>query len=214
MIAWSAANWLIKGNTLQDHARGIQFYNASSHNIAIVGNKLLNSGAIWLRGNQDLTDSNSPQVDVNYNIQITGNTLTNTRVSADKTQSQGAFIAVQPGIVKPSQIFGTLALGVEIKSNSIDGMMDALYSDGYQDGYYNNVYIFQAPQNVSKSNPAILGTIFQNNSCKNCSSVFNLNGGAYQTVIWNSPLNGSKILMRDTFLDGTNQASVNTVVGL
>lgn len=214
VIAWSAANWLVKGNTLQDHGRGIMFYSASSLNLAIVGNNLLDSGAIWLRGNQNLTNSKLPQFDINYNIQVSGNTLKSTSVSTDKSQKQGAFIGVQPAMIKPSSTFGTLALGIEIKNNSIEGIMQASYENNYQDGYYNNTYIFQPPKNLSEDGiPSVLGTIFQNNICKNCSQVFFLNGGVYQTVIWNSGLNGSNTFIRDSNLEGTNHSSINTVVG-
>ncbi|MBA3922368.1 MAG: hypothetical protein H0X31_11985 [Nostocaceae cyanobacterium] len=214
VIAWSAVNWLIKGNTLQDHARGIQFYDASSLDLAVVGNQMLNNGAIWLRGNQDFTNSSTPQFDLIYHVQVIGNTLTNTRVATDKSQGQGAFIAVQPGLVRASSIFGTSALGIEIKGNSINGIVNAVYSDGYQDGYYNNTYSFQPASNFSDGGiPSILGTILQDNTCKSCTSVFNLNGGAYRTVIWNSRHYGPKLSTRDTFLDGTVHRSVGTVVG-
>lgn len=213
VIAWSAANWLVKGNTFQDHARGVMFYSASSLNLAIVGNNLLNNGAIWLRGEQNFMDSKMLRFDVNYNIQVIGNTLKNTRVTTDKSH-QAAFIGVQPAMAKPSSTFGTLTLGIQIKDNSIEGIKNTLDWDHYQDGYYNNTYIFQPPKQLSEDGiPSLLGTIFQNNSCKNCTSVFNLNGGASQTVIWNSGLNGSDSLIRDTSLAGTNHSSVNTVVG-
>jgi len=109
-MSWSAANWLLKGNTLKNNSQGILLYSGSSRDVAIVGNQLINSRGIYLRPDQRL---DRKQFSVIYNTQVINNKLTNT------DGRRPAFIGVRSAQVNGDSTFGIGALGIEIRNNSV-----------------------------------------------------------------------------------------------
>ncbi|WP_133272248.1 NosD domain-containing protein [Hymenobacter radiodurans] len=43
---WGAENWLVQGNVMEGNQRGIMLSQNANHDIAIVGNTLINNGSI------------------------------------------------------------------------------------------------------------------------------------------------------------------------
>lgn len=214
-FAWSAANWIVKGNTLTDNPRGILLYNASSRDIAIVDNTLKNNGGIYLRTVQQVaSDGNNGQNTAIFNVQILNNNVSN------NSGLRGAFIGNISAHVSKETTFGVGVFGLEVRGNTLTAhtpntqpnpAVDEVIFEGY-----NNIvryqYTYAAPFKETEQ-PAILGAIFQSNQANNCDDTYQLSTGAYRTTIWKSLTNNTKELIKDdVFNSGASRASTGTVV--
>ena len=206
-MSWSAANWLIKGNTLKDNSQGILLYAGSSRDVAIVGNQLINNQGIYLRPDQRLDQK---RFNVIYNTQVIDNKLSNT------DGRRPAFIGVRSTQVNAETTFGITALGVEVRDNSITAYtpntQEPPNTEGFTECYYNSLMYQYSSSYKDQGVPAILGTIFQGNKATNCNYAYYLNPGSYQTVLWNTTLNKVGNLKKEDSMSGITHFSVDTVV--
>jgi hypothetical protein len=206
-MSWSAANWLLKGNTLKNNSQGILLYSGSSRDVAIVGNQLINSRGIYLRPDQRL---DRRQFSIIYNTQVINNKLTNT------DGRRPAFIGVRSAQVNGDSTFGIGALGIEIRNNSVTAYspntIEPPGTERFTECYYNALMYQSSSSYRDLGVPSILGTIFQGNQAINCNNAYYLNSGSFQTILWNTILNRVGSLKQDTSINGVTHSSVGTTI--
>jgi hypothetical protein len=210
----SYENVLIRNNLMQDNPAGILLYQAAFLNVSIANNTMVDNGGILLWGTQKIGPNyKHASIGTMRNIEITGNTLKNT-----KSQFP-AFIVAAFGIGAPNAIWGTNIDSVQVRDNSLTarpGTPPYLYPEGYR-----NVVLYQngqAPFSPDGAAPAIVGTLFQGNSCSKCPIAYTLSTGVSGTVIWNAISNDAanaptQFLVDKKITNTAMQASVGTVVG-
>ncbi|WP_162268259.1 PA14 domain-containing protein [Hymenobacter sp. PAMC 26628] len=203
---WGARNWLVKGNTLLGNRRGITFYQNATLQVAVVGNTLTNSGSIDFMPYQG---SNGYQMFTPmYNNQITGNNV------ADTDGSNGVFIGAHTTQSQQTNTFGTSMINLDVRNNTLTAHspnVPAVVDDNFPEGYLNYL-VFQ--QNggtyVDEKIPALLGSIFQNNTAINCDNSLYVNSGSYGTLVCNTSLVNTPNLLRDNRVIGLSHTSVGT----
>lgn len=210
----SYENVLIRNNLMQDNPAGILLYHAAFLNVSIANNTMVDNGGILLWGTQKIGPNyKHASIGTMRNIEIFGNTLKNT-----KSQFP-AFIVAAFGIGAPNAIWGTNIDSVQVRDNSLTarpGTPPYLYPEGYR-----NVVLYQngqAPFSPDGAAPAIVGTLFQGNSCSKCPIAYTLSTGVSGTVIWNAISNDvanapTQFLVDKKITNTAMQASVGTVVG-
>jgi hypothetical protein len=109
-------------------------------------------------------------------------------------------------------------LGVEVRWNTITGR-PGTYPWPWNDGFRNFIVYQDGAPYVEQGASALVGNVFQNNTCNNCNpDEFLLTTGALDTVIWhantsNSP-GVSSILVKDyNFASTTTVKSLGTLIG-
>lgn len=207
---WGARNWLIQGNTMEGNRRGITLYHNATNQVAIINNTLVNSGSIDLaplqqeRGGTSLSQQFIPM----YNNQIIGNLVSNTN------GENGVFIGVHSVQFVQEKTFGTSVIGLEVRNNTLTAgqpNIPAVVDASFPEGYLNYLqYQPGATRYVEEQIPAILGSIFQNNTAINCDHALYLNSGSYNTLVCNLKLKNSTILLKDDRLDRVSHASIRT----
>ncbi|AMJ67939.1 hypothetical protein AXW84_22850 [Hymenobacter sp. PAMC 26628] len=207
---WGARSWLVQGNTMEGNRRGITLYQNATTDLAIVSNTLTNSGSIDLTPWQmENIGGNVPQEFLPvYDTQIIGNDV------ADTDGSNGVFIGVHTVQYVQPRSFGTSVIGVEVRHNTLTAHqpnVPAVVDSNFPEGYINNVHFQPGASNyVDEQTPAILGSIFQDNTAINCNQAVHLNSGSYNTLVCNMQLVNSPVLLDDVRFDGVNHAAVNT----
>ncbi|TGD82214.1 T9SS type A sorting domain-containing protein, partial [Hymenobacter wooponensis] len=148
-----------------------------------------------------------------YNTQLVGNTVENVEAAANT--GAPAYIGLLPYQYGVSQTLGTAAIGVEIRDNVLQGRGGA-YTPSYannnqlgMEGYY-NFFLAQYIGSISTI-PITLGTIFQNNTARDCSNAYYLSSGIHNTLLCSTTLRNVGKLVDDRKLANSTQASVNTV---
>lgn len=210
----SYENVLIRNNLMQDNPAGILLYHAAFLNVSIVDNKMVDNGGILLWGAQKIGPHyKNASIGTMRNIEIIGNTLRNT-----KSQFP-SFVVAAFGIGAPNAIWGTNIDSVEVRNNSLTARPETptyLYPEGYMSvvRYQNG----EAPFSPDGAAPAIVGTIFQGNSCSKCPIAYTLSTGDSGTIIWNALTNDAanaptQFLLDRRITSTATQASVGTVVG-
>ncbi|RYF49497.1 MAG: T9SS type A sorting domain-containing protein, partial [Cytophagaceae bacterium] len=63
---------------------------------------------------------------------------------------------------------------------------------------------------VDENIPAILGSVFQNNTAANCDNALYVNSGSHNTLVCGMGLQNTTNLLKDDRLDGTSQTSIGT----
>ncbi|WP_421827517.1 putative Ig domain-containing protein [Larkinella sp.] len=205
---WGARNWLIQDNRLSGNHRGITLYHTSTTQVAIVNNTLLNSGSIDLTPIQQQSDGRQQFMPM-YNTQIVGNTVSNTN------GANGVFIGVHPVQHAQEKTFGTSVVGLEVRGNTlragvpnIPAVVDAEYPEGYLNYLEYHPVAFYQDEQV----PAILGSIFENNTAINCNNALYVNSGSYNTLVCNLKLENSANAIRDDRFDRVSHAAMATVL--
>jgi Pectate lyase superfamily protein len=211
-FGWSAANWIVKGNTLTDNPRGIMLYSASSRDVAIVGNTLVNNGGIYLRTDQRSAANTHTVI---YNVQILNNKVSNTN------NLRGAYIGNISAHVNKETTFGVGLIGLEIRDNTLTAYTPNTKPNTGQfgdepisEGYRNLVRYEYGSTTPFKEigQPALLGTIFQGNTANNSDNSFQVSTGAYQTTIWKSTTNNYTRFLKDDVFQGASHGSTTTVI--
>ncbi|RCR68830.1 T9SS C-terminal target domain-containing protein [Larkinella punicea] len=203
---WGAENWLVSNNRMEGNRRGITLYHTATTQVAIVNNTLLNSGSIDLTPVQQLYNGRQQFIPV-YNTQIVGNTVSNT------DGSNGVFIGVHAVQHRQERTFGTSVVGLEVRGNTlragvpnIPAVVDADFPEGYLNYLEYNPVTFYQDERI----PAVLGSIFENNTAINCNNALYVNSGSYNTLVCNLKLENSPNAIRDDRLDRVSHASVST----
>ena len=161
----------------------------------------------WLR----MIDSSG--FSVSANIEITNNVVTNTQGFVS------AFISIPMSLQSHNTFWGANAYGVQVRSNQVTGR-PGTYPYPLNQGFGSWVdYQNSSAPYVEKGTSALIGNVFQNNTCTNCTPYdFVLTTGDLYTVLWhNSFVNSpgiSPIAVKDQTISGTTTVkSVGTVVG-
>jgi hypothetical protein len=150
--------------------------------VAIIGNKLHNSGGIYLRSDQRIL---AGRYNLTWNVSVTDNEVINTN------GLRSAHVAMWHVKVKNdnSEIFGTGTIGVEMRRNLVQASVPNVDKAGSSsglgaEGYLNCVICANAdnsPCDLSKV--AIIGTIMEDNIAINTDNAYQIGKGAYNTVI-------------------------------
>lgn len=199
---WGLRNVTVFHNTIANKQRGIYVYAASSTDLAIASNILVEADGIYLRPDQRLARGS---FNVLYNMQIIGNVI------SESSGIRPAYVGLRQYQVNPSNTWGSGAINVEIRRNSVQGSgassftSSAFTSEGYFCDLRNEPSSY-----VDEGIPAVLGTVFQWNKSTNIALAdYTLNTASYHTTIANNPFTSwSKV--RDLTLKGASHGSVNT----
>lgn len=177
IMRWSAEDWLVKDNILEDNNRGIWFYCGST-DLAVVDNKLTNSEGIYIRADQRLALN---RYNLSWNVLVADNKVINTN------GLRPAFICNIVALgTKPDSLFGTGCIGIEIRRNFVQAHTPNVGTFVRGEGYFNEV-LLKNPTYTSKgltsATTGIIGTIFENNKVVNADIGYRLYTAIDQTII-------------------------------
>ena len=210
----SYENALIRRNTLKDNPIGIGMFDGSFYNVSVISNQFVNNGGIYITPAQRIQDINTTSTFFNEyrNIEINYNTLTN------QNGNFPSYIEILFRLLRPNTFWGASVDTVEARSNQITakpGTPAFPFAEGYT-----NYVLYQYPNAsyVEEGKSTIIGTIFQGNSCTNCTVNYLLSTGALDTVIWNAnSVNDSgtqSTFLKDQIIaNTTTTTSIGTIVG-
>ncbi|AKD57255.1 hypothetical protein SD10_22530 [Spirosoma radiotolerans] len=205
---WGSRNWLVSGNYMEGNRRGITLYHNATTQVALVMNTLVNSGSIDLTPIQ--VDDGSQKFIPMYTNQIMANSVSNT------DGSNGVFIGVHTVQAIQERTFGTSVIGLEVRNNNlltahpnIPAIVDAPFPEGYLN--YLQFQPLHKPY-VEDNIPAILGSVFQNNTAANCDNALYVNSGSHNTLVCGMSLENTTNLLKDDRLDGTSLTSIGTTI--
>jgi hypothetical protein len=176
VMHWSAEDWLVKDNILEDNNRGIWFYCGST-DVAISGNVLKNSEGIYIRADQRLTMG---RYNLSWNILVSDNRVINT------TGLRPAYICNVLAIgTKPDTLLGTGSIGVEIRRNFVQAHQPNKNTGSFVrgEGYFNEVLPKQKSSMPKTDVIGVRGTIFENNTAVNADIGYRLYGPVDQTIV-------------------------------
>ena len=200
---WSAYQVLVKDNILKDNHQGIMFYCGGA-DVSIVGNKLLNSGGIYLRADQRL-------VQKRYNL--LWNTLVADNEVIDTNGRRAAFVSMLLAQNKDEKLLGTGCLGLEVRRNMVQAFVPNMTGSGIRnEGYLNcmNEAIAKSALFDPKT-PGILGSIFEGNTAINTDNAFITGAGAHHTVILQNKTKNALRFLNDVANEKSNVGAQFTV---
>lgn len=177
IMRWSADDWLVKDNILEDNNRGIWFYCGST-DLAVVNNKLTNSEGIYIRADQRLA---LKRYNLSWNVLVADNEVVNTN------GFRPAFVCNIVALgTKPDSLFGVGCIGVEMRRNYVKASTPNVGTFVRGEGYFNEV-LLKNPTYTSKgltnTTTGIIGTIFENNKVVNAEIGYRLYNSIDQTII-------------------------------
>ncbi|MDD4921407.1 MAG: glycosyl hydrolase family 28-related protein [Bacteroidales bacterium] len=168
---WSAEDWLVKDNILEDNDQGIMFY-CGCNDVLIEGNKLTNSSGIYIRSDQR---AEAGRFNLTWNTSVENNEVI--RTQGTRAVSIYSLLAMQP----KQALIGTGTIGLEIRRNLVQAKFPNVQSSVPGEGYWNNVRT--STPAVLDHTIGILGTIFEKNTAINCDLGYRLSGSISQTII-------------------------------
>ena len=176
VMSWSAEDWLVKDNILEDNHQGIMFY-CGCNDVAIQGNKLTNSSGIYLRSDQR---ANEGRYNLTWNATVVENEIR--RTIGTRAASIYSILAVQP----KQLLLGVGTIGLEIRRNLVQAKYPNSNSSVPGEGYWSEVKS-STPAILSNA-VGVLGTIFEKNTAINCDIGYRLSKSLGQTII-KDPIN-------------------------
>jgi hypothetical protein len=198
VMSWSAEDWLVKDNILEDNHQGIMFY-CGCNDVVIEGNKLTNSSGIYMRSDQR---ANEGRFNLLWNASIVGNELR--RTDGTRAVSIYSLQAVQP----KQLLLGTGTLGLEIRRNLVQAKFPNVGSSVPGEGYWSEVK--SSTPALLNSAVGILGTIYEKNTAINCDFGYRLSQSMSQMII-KDPINVEvKALTNETTFP--EAAKIGTVI--
>lgn len=209
IVNWSAANWIIAGNSMSDNTKGIEFFNASAHDILIEDNTMKDNSGIMISPDQRLQG----EFNVVYHVEIRDNLI------VDSKGLRPAYVALVPREDSQTSAFGTALLGLSIRGNKLVAANPNTFVRHTDDEKavvegFNCYWQWQTSTNKLADShiPVLLGTIFQGNTVTNSQVAFYLNSGSYDTTIDGTRTANVVTLLRDDVIPGATHASFRTVV--
>ena len=172
---WSAYQMLVKDNLLKDNHQGIMLY-CGGNDIAIVNNKLLNSGGIYLRADQRLFLKR-------YNLLF--NTFVADNEIIDTDGRRAAFVSLLLALAKEERLCGTGTICLEVRRNLVQAFLPNVTKSGIRsEGYLSCMNDAMAKNPLYDPKTAgILGTIFDGNTAINTENAYLIGAGAQHTLI-------------------------------
>ena len=187
---------LIKGNVLQDkvNSSGIELY-LGARDIAIVGNTLTNSNGIWLRTEQSLGSSEFRPI---YGAVVTDNVITS---SDGKLPTHVTVNAIH----LDSSVYGVGVFDVELRRNQLTSVLpvtapgDRSFATGYRviSSSADGTAFQDSPGVTSDTQPAVFGTLLDDNSAKNMDTGTEVSTEVASTLISRMDTRGIAKAMRD-----------------
>lgn len=203
---WSGYQVLVKDNILKDNHQGIMFYCGGA-DISIVGNKLQNSGGIYLRADQRL-------IQKRYNLLWNMLVADNEAIDADGRRA--AFVSMLLAQAKDEKLFGTGCIGLEVRRNTVQAFVPNITKSGIRyEGYLNclNEGMAKSPLFDPKT-PGILGTIFECNKAINTDNAFITSAGVHHTIILQNKTKNISGLLNDFFNEYAKIGAQSTITDL
>ena len=210
VFIWSSRNTFISGNTFDGWPRGLWIYQGSTVDTQISNNRFNRMDGIFLEPCQN-TARASGQFNPIWNTLVDNNSVS--------SGTEAGYINITADLQQTSKLMGTLGLNIQFYKNKMTGNKSKIFHNDPAcfEGYCNYLRV-EAPhfeEDTSRPIPAILGTIYQHNSATGCAQSYLLNGGVYQTTIWDCKSDGASPELNDSNMywntPGTYK-SVGTVV--
>jgi hypothetical protein len=202
---WSAYQMLVKDNVLKDNNRGIWFYSGGA-DVAITGNKLINSEGIYIRADQRLENK---RYNLSWNMTVSDNVVENTN------GKRAAYITWFLAQVKNSKLHGTGIMGAETRHNTVRAFIpNTTTSFVKTEGYLN--YVQDSEVNAASrdtTTAGILGAIFDGNKAINTDNAYQIGSGAHVTSITNAITENVQNFLKDTPNPQTKTGAKATVLG-
>jgi hypothetical protein len=209
IVNWSAANWIIAANTMSNNTKGIEFFNASAHDVLVENNTMTDNSGIMISPDQRLQG----EFNVVYHVEIRDNLI------VDSMRLRPAYVALVPREDSQTSAFGTALLGLSIRGNKLVAASPNTFVRHSDDEKavvegFNCYWQWQTTtKKLTDSDvPVLLGTIFQGNTVTNSRVAFYLNSGSSDTTIDGTRTNNVDTLLRDDVIPGATHASLRTVV--
>lgn len=180
-FVWGLEKALIKGNTLKDNPRGIWIYQTAAREVDIVNNTINNGGGIFIRADQRLSTKLFTPM---FGLRIANNAVNNTN------RQWPSYVNIN-FTRQDSSNFGVANIGTEVRNNRMIASSPNLLMPqeirASSEGYAAMMYGEGPSQSLALTEPRILGTVFQGNSCTNCTQLI-VNGEATRTTVQESNL--------------------------
>ncbi len=203
---WSAFQLIVKDNILKDNHQGIMMYCGGA-DVAIVSNKLINSGGIYLRSDQRL-------IRKRYNL--SWNTLVDGNEMIDTDGRRAAFVSMLLAQAKDERLCGVGTIGLEVRRNTVQAFVPNVTKSGIRgEGYFNCMGdgMVKNPMFDPKI-PGMLGTIFENNTAVNCESGYIVGSGAHHTIILKAKNTNVTVPVKDIVNEQTKIGAQFTITDL
>ncbi|MGV8094019.1 MAG: right-handed parallel beta-helix repeat-containing protein [Mangrovibacterium sp.] len=201
VTTWSAEDWLVKNNVLEDNHQGIMFY-CGCNDVVIEGNKLTNSSGIYLRSDQRLE---AGRFNLNWNASIENNKVI--RTIGARAVSIYSVLAVQP----KQALIGTGTIGLEVRRNLVLSKFPNVQSSVPGEGYWNEVK--SSTPDALGSTIGITGSLFEKNIAINCDFGYRLSNSVSQTII-KDPINiDVSALTNESSIPGSGQNGTVIISG-
>ncbi len=174
---WGLEKAVIRANVFNQMPRGIWLYQAAIRDVAVIENRFVESGGIYLRSYQNLATG---MFDPIYNVTIENNVVSN---AAQSWPSYMTSVFVNAD----ARAFGIAMLGIVFRNNRITAHDPPfeLNAEEYagNEGYFAMMRVENYTSYESAVTPRILGTIFQNNGCSFCAYSYRIGTGTGGAVI-------------------------------
>ena len=164
--------------------------------MSIVNNSITDNGGIFIYGIQDINNGRYPQTGSTSNIEVIGNTLTDTK------SQWSSYIVTSDWISSPNYIWGTALDGIEVRNNSIaegSGHPIGLWPEGYlsQVLYGDGA----APYSPNGPAPATVGTNFRGKQLHKLPSILLFDHGQKPDLAHDPNYRIVRLLMVSTYPD-------------
>lgn len=194
-------------NDIRDQQRGITLYHCAMHHIDIVGNRLINAGAIDITTIQNIRPDGVRHFTPVYNIEVINN-----YVDGENDPYNGVSIGIQAIQHITAQSWGTVSTNLRITHNTLVGAIpnkNVIQDESFPTGYHAYTVFHSGGTNYQDEwVPMILGTIVADNTAKNCERSVILNTASYHTSVSRMKQLNAPILIDNQVLPGTKHGGV------
>lgn len=210
---WSAKNWVIAQNALVDNFKGLEFFQASIHDILIQGNTFSDSDGIMISPDEHDTKAAPALFNVISDVRIIGNSLLDTKCL------RPAYVGLLPREDTQIAPFGTSMIGIDVSANNVSGCIPNVFnapvswddykvvSEGYLASYY---WQSASAYDQSTALPSILSPIFQQNMATNSKATFYFDSGTSGAVMADTIEQKTGMSLQDEPIYGASSGSQGT----
>jgi len=175
--------------------------------MAIVNNKLLNSGGIYLRADQRLYLKR-------YNL--SWNTLVSDNEIIDTDGRRAAFVSMMLAQAKDEKLYGTGTIGLEVRRNLVQAFIPNMTKSAIKsEGFLNCIGDGNTKNPVfDPKTPGILGSIFEGNTAVNTDNAYITGSGSHHALIFKTKNINVPNVLKDLVNEKTNIGAQFTVTDL